>query len=310
MPPRDVESLDVGGHEVRISNPDKILFPESGITKREYVDYYRRIAPYMLSHIQRRPLSMQRFPDGLGGELFFQKEIPDYFPDYFERVDVKPDEPESKLYGIVTNEASIVYLANLVTIPHIWMSCAEHLRRPDRLVWDLDPSGMGFDKVKVAAKLLRYLLGELGLESYPMVTGSRGIHVVVFITPQFEVEDTFEFTKGVAQLITRKLPQLFTVTYTKSRRGRKIYIDYHRNVYEQTAVAPYAVRAVKGAPVAWPVRWEDVDDDELDAQSFTIRDAAAKLEAQDEPWSGVEEKVEIGGAREKLARLLEESKLA
>ena len=310
MPARDVENLEVGGHTVRISNPDKILFPESGITKREYVDYYRRIAPFMLSHIQRRPLSMQRFPDGIGSELFFQKELPDYFPDYFERVDVKPEETETKLYGTVDNEASIVYLANLVTIPHIWMSCVEHLRRPDRLVWDLDPSGMGFDKVKVAAKLLRYLLGELGLESYPMVTGSRGIHLVVFIEPEFDVGDTFEFTKGVAQLITRKLPQLFTVTYAKSRRGRKIYIDYHRNASEQTAVSPYAVRAIEGAPIAVPVSWNDVDDEELDAQSFTIREAPSKFEADGEPWSGTERKVGIGEARKKLARLLEESRLA
>ena len=310
MPTRDVERLEVDGHEVKISNPDKILFPDSGITKREYVDYYRRIAPYMMSHVQRRPLSMQRFPDGVGGQLFFQKELPDYFPEYFERVDVKPDAAEEKLYGTVSNAASIVYLANLVTIPHIWMSCVEHLRRPDRLVWDLDPSGMGFDKVKVAAKLLRYLLGELGLESYPMVTGSRGIHVVVFVEPEFEVDDTFEFTKGVAQLITRKLPQLFTVAYAKSRRGRKIYVDYHRNASEQTAASPYAVRAVEGAPVAIPVTWDEVDDEQLDAQSFTVRNAGDRLESEGEAWSGFETKMKIGDARAKLAELLQDSRLA
>src|SRR5690606_30272603 len=132
--------------------------------------------------------------------------------------------------------------------------------KPDRMVWDLDPMGLGFDRVKTAAKLLRYLLGELGLECYPMVTGSRGIHVVVFMVPEYEVEEAFDFTRGVAQLIARKLPQLFTVEYTKSRRGKKIYIDCHRNVYAQTAVAPYAVRAIEGGPVAFPVRWEDVDD--------------------------------------------------
>lgn len=309
MPARRVERLTVGDHDVRISNPDKILFPESGITKREYVDYYRRIAPYILSHIQRRPLSMQRFPDGVGGELFFQKELPDYFPDFFERVDVKPEEEETKLYGTVVNEASVVYLANLVTIPHIWMSCVEHLRRPDRMVWDLDPSGVGFDGVKVAAKLLRYLLGELGLESHPMVTGSRGIHVVVFVEPDYDVSDTFEFTKGVAQLITRKLPQLFTVAYAKARRGRKIYIDYHRNAYEQTAAAPYAVRAIDGAPVALPVSWEEVDGEELDAQSFTIRNAPERVADRGEPWSGSAARFDVGPAREKLAELLESSRL-
>lgn len=310
MPARDVERLTIGEHDVRISNPDKVLFPERGITKREYVDYYRRVAPYMLSHIRHRPLSMQRFPEGVGGELFFQKELPEYFPDFFERVDVKPEEEEEKLYGTAVNEASIVYLANLVTIPHIWMSCVDHLRRPDRLVWDLDPSEMGFDKIKVAAKLLRYLLGELGLESYPMITGSRGIHVVVFIEPAHDVDVTFAFTKGVAQLITRKLPQLFTVQYAKSRRGRKIYIDYHRNAYEQTAVAPYAVRAMDYAPVSLPVSWEEVDSDELDAQSFTIHTAPDRLEERGEPWSGDQQRVSISSARDRLSELLEASRLA
>lgn len=310
MPTRNAVKLTVGEHDVRISNPDKVLFPESGITKREYVDYYRLIAPYLVKHIRHRPLSMQRFPEGVGGELFFQKELPDYFPDFFQRVNVKPGEDEPKLYGTVVNEASVVYLANLVTIPHIWMSCVEHLRNPDRLVWDLDPSGMGFDKVKIAAKLLRYLLGELGLESHPMVTGSRGIHVVVFAEPAYDVSDTFEFTKGVAQLITRKLPQLFTVEYSKSRRGQKIYVDYHRNAYEQTAAAPYAVRAIEGAPVAMPVSWEEVDTDELDPQSFTIRNAPERLEAGGERWSGAAEKQDIGPARDKLAELLDSSRLA
>src|SRR5690606_41417384 len=117
----------------------------------------RAIGHYLLSLIRNRPLSRQRFPAGIGGECVFRKERPEYFPDFFERVDGKPDEDEEKLYGTVTNEASVVYLANLVTIPHIWMSCVEHLRRPDRLVWDLDPSGLGFKEVKTAAKLLRYL---------------------------------------------------------------------------------------------------------------------------------------------------------
>lgn len=302
--------MKVGPHTVPISNPEKVLFPESGITKREFVEYYRRVAPYMLSHVRHRPISMQRFPDGIHGEMFFQKELPEYFPDFFERVDVQPDENETKLYGTIVNEASIVYLGNLVTIPHIWMSCVDHLRRPDRLVWDLDPMGLGFDKVKTAAKLLRYLLGEIGLESHPMLTGSRGIHVVVFIEPEHEVDEVFSFTKGVAQLITRKLPQLFTVTYTKSRRGRKIYIDYHRNVYAQTAVAPYAVRALERAPVALPISWDDIDDEDLEAQSFTIHTALERLETKGPSWTGEAKQSALEPARERVTDLLERSRLA
>lgn len=302
-------TVEVCGHHVQISNPDKILYPESKISKREFVAYYERIAPLMLEHIRDRPLSMERFPEGIGGEMFYQKEVPAYFPDFVQRVDVEPDESSTKLYATAVNEASIVYLANLVTIPHIWMSCTSDLRRPDRMVWDLDPMGLSFEKVKVAAKLLRYLLGELGVEAYPMLTGSRGLHVVAFVRPEFEVEVVFEFTKQVAQLITRKLPQVFTVTYTKSRRGKKIYIDYHRNVYAQTAVAPYAVRAIEGGPVALPITWEDVADDSLDAQSFSIRNIADRLQSHGPGWSRVNRVGDLRSAREKVGRLLSESRI-
>lgn len=274
----------VDGHAVAISNPDKILFPQSGITKGEFVAYYERISPYMIQHIRDRPLSLERFPDGIDGETFYQKEVPDYFPDYVGRVDVNSDEDKPKFYAAAVNRATIVYLANLVTIPHIWMSRSADLRKPDRMAWDLDPMGLSFEKVKVAAKLLRYLLGEIGVSSYPMVTGSRGLHVMAFVRPVHEVEDVFEFTKKVAQLIARKLPQLFTVTYTKSRRGKKIYVDYHRNVYAQTAVAPYAVRAIEGAPVAMPIRWDDLEDEALKATSYTIRNAVGRVASNGDPW--------------------------
>ena len=310
MPARDTETLTIGEHRVQISNSDKILFPATGITKGEYVDYYQRIAPYMLEHIRDRPLSMERFPEGIEGEKFYQKEVPKYFPEYVKRVDVKPDEETPTLYAMAENEASIVYLANLVTIPHIWMSCTSDLRKPDRMVWDLDPMDLSFAEVKMAAKLLRYLLNELGVNGYPMLTGSRGIHIVAFVPPEEDVETIFDFTKKVAQLITRKLPRLFTVTYTKSKRGKKIYVDYHRNVYAQTAVAPYAARAIEGAPIAFPVTWEDVDDDKLDAQTFTIRNVSERLDAEGISWSHIERVRDLGSARERLGELLHRSRIS
>lgn len=310
MPARTTDQLNVEGHSVQISNPEKILFPQAGITKAEYAAYYERVAPFMLAHIRDRPLSMERFPDGIEGERFYQKEVPDYFPDYVERVDVKAEEDQPKFYATAVNRASIVYLANLVTIPHIWMSLKDDLRKPDRMVWDLDPMGLSFDKVKTAAKLLRYLLGEIGVTPYPMVTGSRGLHMIAFVRPVHDVDEIFDFTKKVAQLITRKLPQLFTVTYTKSRRGRKIYIDYHRNVYAQTAVAPYAVRALEGAPIAMPIRWGDVEDDALEATSFTIRNAFERLDSDGDAWIHDYEIMErIDGPSDRVGELLASSRI-
>lgn len=310
MPARSEDRIDVGPHPVRISNPDKVLFPEGAITKRAYVDYYHRIAPHMLPHVSGRPISMERFPDGVDGERFFQKDTPDYFPAFVERVDIPSEDGTVKQYAKIDNAASLVFLANLVTIPHIWMSRAADLRRPDRIVWDLDPMGLTFDKVKVAAKLLRYLLSELGLTSYPMLTGSRGMHVVAFTRPRHDVDVVFQFTKDVARLLTRKLPQLFTVTYTKSKRGKKIYIDYHRNVYAQTSVAPYAVRARDGAPVAMPVRWEEVDDEALQADTFAIRNAAARLDESGDAWGEVKRNDELDGPRDHVTRLVKESRIA
>lgn len=309
MSARATESIGVGRHSVRITNPDKVLFPESGITKREFVDYFHRTASYMLPHVRGRPISMERFPNGVRGERFFQKDAPDYFPDFVERVDVESGDGSVKQYAVIDNEASVVYLANLVTIPHIWMSRVGDLRRPDRLVWDLDPMGLAFDRVKVAAKLLRYLLNEFELECYPMLTGSRGLHVVAFIRPVYDVDVVFQFTKDIARIIARKLPQLFTAAYSKSKRGKKIYIDYHRNVYAQTAVAPYAVRALEGAPVAMPVRWKDVEEDALQADTFTIRNTTVRLDAAGDAWGDVERIDALDAARERIRSLLKESRI-
>ena len=310
MPARSTDQLTLDGHSIQISNPDKILFPESEITKGEYVAYYERVSPFMLEHIRNRPLSMERFPDGIGGQRFYQKEVPGYFPDFVERVDVKAEEDQPKFYATAVNRASIVYLANLVTIPHIWMSLKGDLRKPDRMVWDLDPEGLTFEKVKVAAKLLRYLLGELGVTPYPMLTGSRGLHIIAFVRPVHDVDVVFDFTKKVAQLITRKLPQLFTVRYTKSKRGKKIYIDYHRNVYAQTGVAPYAVRALEKAPIAMPIRWDDLEDEALRPTSFTIRNVFDRLDDVGDAWIGDLEVLDrLDAPGERLDELLKASRI-
>lgn len=310
MPAGSTDRIDVEGHSVQISNAEKVLFPQSGITKGEYAAYYERVAPFMLEHIRDRPLSMERFPNGIDGEHFYQKEVQDYFPEYIERVDVARGEEPPKFYATAVNRATIVYLANLVTIPHIWMSRSNDLRKPDRMVWDLDPMGMTFEKVKVAAKLLRYLLGEIGMTAYPMLTGSRGIHVIAFVRSMYDAETIFDFTKRVAQLITRKLPQLFTVTYTKSKRGKKIYIDFHRNVYAQTGVAPYAVRALENAPIAMPIQWDDLEDDALEATTFTIRNAFERLDSAGDAWiSGIEVLDQIATASDRVDELLQNSRI-
>lgn len=286
---RKETELTVRGHRVRVSNPEKVLFPKSEITKLEYVSFYRDVARWAIPHLEGRPISLERFPSGVDGERFFQKEIPNYFPEYFRRVDVE-SEDEVKPYGVIDNVESLVYVANMVAVIHTWTSCADHLRRPDRIIWDMDPMNVSFEKVRAAARLFRYLLEEIGMRPYLMTSGSRGLHVVVSIEPERDTERVFAFSKDTSELIARKLPELFTTIFTKSKRGRRVYVDYLRNRYAQTAVAPYVVRAIEGAPISMPIRWEELDDQSLTPQSFTIRNAIDRLKSEGDAWKKMYQK--------------------
>ena len=279
--------LTVNKTKVTVSNPEKVLFPESGITKKEYVAFYRDVAKWALPHYEGRPISLERFPNGVGGERFFQKEIPDYFPDYFRRVDVEGDDGEVKPYGVIDNKQSFVYVANMVAVIHTWTSCADHLRRPDRIIWDMDPMDVGFDKVRAGARLFKYLLEELGMRPWVMTSGSRGLHVVVSIEPEHDTEEVFAFSKETSDLMARKLPQLFTTIFTKSKRGKRVYVDYLRNRFAQTAVGPYVVRAIEGGPISMPIQWEELDDESVGPQSFTLRNAIDKLKSEGDAWKGM-----------------------
>lgn len=272
--------------KIKISNPDKILFPESKIKKIQFVEYFRDIAQYALPFYKDRPISLERFPDGINGEVFFQKEIPEYYPDFFERVDIE-DDGKVKPYGMINNAPSLVYLANMVCIIHLWTSKKQHLRKPDKIIWDLDPSNDSFKLVKTAAKLTKYVLGELGLKPYLKMTGSRGLHLVAAIKPELDVDDVVDFAKGVGELLARKLPKVFTIEFNKKKRGNRIFVDYLRNRYGQTAAAPFAVRALENAPVALPIKWELLEDEDLDPQQFTIFNSVDEMEKNGNPWDGM-----------------------
>lgn len=264
-----------------VSNPDKILFPEIGLTKLEFVRYYGWIAPLMVPHVAGRPLTMVRFPEGAGGEEFYQKEAQEYYPEYVSRVDVEVDD-EFRQYIAIENAASLVYLANLTAIPHIWICRVPDVRMADMVVWDLDPAGtVTFDHVKTGAKLLRHLLGELGITPYVKLTGSRGLHVSAVLDQARPVGDVFEFSKAVSVFIARTLPRAFTTEFSKVRRGDRLYLDYLRNRYAQSFAAPYAVRSVPSASVAWPIKWSDLDTD-LDPTHVTVRTAGQWHEGREE----------------------------
>lgn len=276
----------IGTHKIKVTNPEKVLFPAEGITKLEVIEYYERMAETILPHLKDRPLALQRFPEGIKEQGFFQKEAAEYFPEYLERVRVPLEDGSQQDEVLCNNAASLVYLANLGTItPHIWLSTASALRNPDKLVFDLDPSDEDdFDTVKEGACDLRVILEDLGFTCYVMTTGSRGLHVAAPLRPDQDFDETKEFSRTVAHALELSDPKFTTKLRKEKRRGR-VFVDYLRNEYAQTSVAPYALRAKPSAPVATPLDWDELNDSKLGSQSYTIANIFKRLSRKGDPWS-------------------------
>jgi bifunctional non-homologous end joining protein LigD len=273
---------------VEITHPDKLLFPDDGLTKADIAGYYEAVAEWMLPHIKNRPISMLRFPDGVGGHGFFHKNVPDYFPNWVKRV--KVDKRGGTLvHAVVCNAETLVYLVgqNMIT-PHVWLSRADRLRQPDRVVFDLDPApGADFAAVRRAARRTGDLLRELGLEPFAQVTGSKGIHVWTPLRRRATFEDVRPFARAVAELLTARHPGELTLEFRKAERGGRILVDVMRNAYAQTSVPPYAVRPLPGAPVATPISWDELSDSKLRADRWTVKNVLRRLRSKDDPWADI-----------------------
>lgn len=280
-------TLQVDGHEIEISNPDKLLFESPDINKLELADYYRRISPVALRYYRDRALSMHRYPDGIGEEGFFQKAIPDYFPDWIERATL-PKEGGEVAYVVANNAATLVYLANQACItPHLALARTDKRDHPDRMIFDLDPSDDDFGKVQATAKHLKAFLDRLKLVSFVQTTGSRGLHVVIPLDREANFERVREFSHRACRELAKDHPDLMTVEQRKNKRGKRVFLDDLRNAYGQTSVAPYAVRARAGAPVATPLDWNEVNEDDLDPQKYNIKNIFRRLGQVDDPWSNI-----------------------
>jgi bifunctional non-homologous end joining protein LigD len=273
---------------VEITHPDKLLFPDDGLTKADVAGYYEAVAGWMLPHIKNRPISMMRFPDGVGGHGFFHKNVPDYFPGWVKRVKVEK-RGGTLVHAVVCDPDTLVYLVgqNMIT-PHVWLSRADRLRQPDRVVFDLDPApGADFAAVRRAARRTGDLLRELGLEPFAQVTGSKGIHVWTPLRRRATFEDVRPFARAVAELLTARHPDELTLEFRKSERGGRILVDVMRNAYAQTTVPPYAVRPLPGAPVATPISWEELSDSKLRADRWNVKNVLRRLGAKDDPWADI-----------------------
>ena len=285
---------------IAISNPDKPLFPD-GTTKADLARYYGRIADVMLPHVRGRPVHMQRFPDGIDGPEIQQKQAPDYFPDVVARARVPRKRGGSVEHVVIENAETLVYLAGQACItPHVWLSRTDALDNPDQIVFDLDPPRPDLPTLRDGARALRRLLEDVGLRAYVKSTGSRGLHVVAPLDGRAAFDEARAFARDIATRLAEDSPDRFTVEQRKDRRGGRVYVDVGRNGYAQTAVAPYAVRALPGAPVAAPLQWDELG--RFEPRRFTTGNLFRRLARKQDPWADMYEHAgSVAQARDRLA---------
>lgn len=273
-----------------ITHPEKVLFPDDRITKGDLAAYYEAIAPIMVPHIRSRPITMERFPAGIGRQGFIQKDVSKGFPVWLKRVEV-PKKDGTVHHPLVTDSRSLLWLANQNCItPHVWTSRAPDLYHPDICVFDLDPSVDDAGMLRAAALLLRDVLDELGLPSWVKTSGSKGFHIVVPLDGKMDTDSVAGFAHAVGTLVVARDPAHLTQEFHKKNRAKRILVDTGRNGYSATFAAAYAVRAKKGAPISAPCTWDEVVSGDVAPQTFTLRNIADRVEDVGDLWSDLRKK--------------------
>jgi bifunctional non-homologous end joining protein LigD len=274
---------DIENHRLKFTNLDKIFYPKEGLVKRDLLNYYDAVATLILPYLKDRPLSLKRYPNGIEGEFFFQKEVAPSFPKW-----LRTDVAENIRYVIGEDRATLLFLVNLGCIDHNpWMSRVDSLEHPDYLLIDLDPQECGYEKIVEAALLVRAKLDKAELESYPKTTGGDGMHLFVPLEPRYSYEQVRSFAEVLSVLVAHERPDLFTTPRAVSRRDKgKVYFDWAQIAEGKTISAPYVLRAYAGAPVATPLAWREVTP-RLDPGQFHIGNALARFDRVGDLFEGV-----------------------
>ncbi len=261
---------------VTITNPDKVLYPAADISKLEIINYYRNTAKHIMPYLKDRPLTLHRFPDGIDKQGFYQKNTPDYFPDFIKTIKVKTEEGSS-IAMVCNNLKTLIYLANQGTIGfHIWMSRIDKLYKPDRVVYDLDPPNGSFQMLKKGAMAIRDFLTNKNIQCQLSTSGKRGLHVWYTQRRTKTYDQLHPEIKTNALTLEELHPDLFTTAMRKENRNGKIFIDYPRNSYAQTTVCPYSLRPTKDASIAMPISWNELPSLKT-ADNFTIKNVSDRL---------------------------------
>jgi bifunctional non-homologous end joining protein LigD len=274
--------------EVVLTHPDKVLFPDDGITKRDIFAYYDRIAPHLLPFLKDRPIALERLPDGLGKTRFWQKNLPDSYPDWIPRVEIPTQKGKPVRYPVVNDRETLLYFVNQGTLTfHPWLSRVQDLDRPDFVLFDLDPDDSSFAETMAVAKQLHKVLQEMGQTAFVKTSGKRGLHVLVPWAEDGDFDAARAWAADVADRVIEDMPEVATREIRKAKRGRKVYIDIMQNTRGHHVVPPYVVRAAPGAPVSVPLRWSELKHG-LTPTKYTIHTIFRRLSHQKhapfEPW--------------------------
>jgi bifunctional non-homologous end joining protein LigD len=275
---------------VVISHPEKVLFPDDGITKGELAAYYESIAPLMVPHLRKRPVTMERFHRGIGEAGFIQKSIGKGTPDWIERVEV-PKKGGTVTHPLINDARSLLWLANQNCItPHVWVSRVPNLYHPDLCIFDLDPLQDDAGTLRAAALAVRDLLAELNLTSFVKTSGSKGFHIAVPLNGKSDAGEVSTFAGVIGQILVQRHPDTLTQEFSKADRGGRIYVDTGRNHPPATFAVAYAVRPKPGAPVSAPCTWDEVEKGKVEPRTFNVRNMATRVSKVGDLWSTLHEK--------------------
>jgi bifunctional non-homologous end joining protein LigD len=291
----------IDGREVKLTNLEKPFFPAIGVTKGDLVDYYVDLAECVLPHLRRRPFHMKRFPNGVEGDFFHQKRVPKH-PDYVDEMFVRFPSGHSTVFAVIDNAAALAWVINLGCIElHTWHSRVPDIERPDYLLIDLDPTTDGqWPYVRQIALVVRDVMDELGLPSYPKTSGATGFHVLVPIEPELEFPDVRRLAKALAEEVERRVGDQEVATTTwrvKERKG--VFVDFGQNARDRTIASAYSIRPTADARASAPLRWEEVAD--VDPADFTLLTMRERIAAHGDPTAGMwERKVSLVPCFERL----------
>jgi DNA ligase D len=277
--------LDLAGHEVAVSNPEKVFFNERGETKLDLVSYYLAVTEPLMRAMGGRPVLLQRFPSGASGKSFFQKRVPDSRPDWLETTIVSTPNGTTSRALVAADIAHVIWAVNLGCLGfHVWPSKADDQEHTDELRLDLDPQpGVTFPMVREAATEVRRLLGEVGLAGFPKTTGNRGIHIYVRLEPRWDSIAVRAAAVAVARELERRRPDLITAAWWKEERGERVFIDFNQNAPHKTVFGAWSVRARAGAQVSTPFEWDELDG--LEPDRLTLAAVPARVASTGDPWA-------------------------